>query len=817
VDEAADGIAIFDRAQRYVYVNAALERALGAPAAMLLGKRNDSLMTPDEAAAWSKALEDVLRSGRSRAIEYAIATPEGPRWFASTITRVPGELVCAVSRDVTEARRARHHAEEARDRTRRLQRLTATLSRAVEKHQVVSIMVDAGRDALGAAAGFAWLVHDGVLELAGYDHAGNAGQLDSFKTIPMTAALPVCDVIRTAEPMMFESLAAMIASYPDAVPTGESPFRAWAVIPFVVAGRGVGAMSFSFADARAFSDEDRALLAAMVGQASLALERCLLLEAERRARDDAEAARQRERQLHMLAARLSSALTSPAVAAITCEEVVSVLRAYSGAIAVRHGDGVQILGTGGVRNEADLARVATVLLDAPIPYAEAVRRSELVWCASEAELIARYPHLEIIWRPHGIRSWGAVPFIFEGRTVGSLTLAFTTERELGAEDREFLSGAGQLTAQALERARLYEALQIGQEQLGIALTAGRAATWRLDLATMTAIRDPAYRMLFGVAGEHGVADFEAIHPDDRAVLRAHFERTLHDGVPFEPEVRLRRDDGTYMWVRSHGRVMYGPDGKPRMLAGVIVDIDEAKQASLRAEEERRISETLHRLGSSFAGELDHDRLAQLITGEISRLVGAEFGAFFYQSGEPGSFALHTISFSASGHIDHAGELRPPNATALTTQTLAHQVVRLDDVLADPPAAANGVNGRDGARPEGHPRVRSYLAIPVVARSGEMLGSLVFGHPEVGWFTDAHERLAASIANQAAVALENARLYKTVREHKEQLELAVERVRLADRRKDEFLATLAHELRNPLAPVRNAVQLLHIKGPINPEL
>jgi CheY-like chemotaxis protein len=47
--------------------------------------------------------------------------------------------------------------------------------------------------------------------------------------------------------------------------------------------------------------------------------------------------------------------------------------------------------------------------------------------------------------------------------------------------------------------------------------------------------------------------------------------------------------------------------------------------------------------------------------------------------------------------------------------------------------------------------------------------------------------------------------------------AEEALREADRRKDEFLATLAHELRNPLAPVRSAVQVLHIKGPSTPEL
>ena len=61
-------------------------------------------------------------------------------------------------------------------------------------------------------------------------------------------------------------------------------------------------------------------------------------------------------------------------------------------------------------------------------------------------------------------------------------------------------------------------------------------------------------------------------------------------------------------------------------------------------------------------------------------------------------------------------------------------------------------------PEGHLPVRSYLAVPVVSRSGEVLGGLFFGHPEPGVFTERAERLLAGIAAQAAIAIDNARLY-----------------------------------------------------------
>src|SRR5262249_20700128 len=213
IDAVTDVIAVFDRGRRYVYINAALERVTGVPGASVLGKRNDEAMPADDALVWTEALDDVLRSGQPRAIESTIATPRGPRRFATVLTVVSDGLVCAVSRDITELGRsydqvdldmltelgrrtgvaldnarllaaeqeARRHAEEARDRTRQLQRLTAALSSAIEERDVVSIVVDAGRDALGAAAGFAWVLRGtSTLELVGSSYRDQPIRLDSF-------------------------------------------------------------------------------------------------------------------------------------------------------------------------------------------------------------------------------------------------------------------------------------------------------------------------------------------------------------------------------------------------------------------------------------------------------------------------------------------------------------------------------------------------------------------------------------------------------------------------------------------------------------
>jgi PAS domain S-box-containing protein len=690
--------------------------------------------------------------------------------------------------------RARRHAEEASNRTRRLQMLTETLSSVVEPDEAVRVMVLAGRNALGAAAGFAWLLREPdtlVLTAAQYDR--EPARLAEFRAIPRSVRLPVWDVLQRGRPLMFETFSAMATEYPLAVGPTDTPFRAWAVLPISVAGRSIGAVVFSFAEERRFGDEDRELLTAMIGQASSALERCRLLDSERRALA-------REGQLHVLAARLSSALLPEQVATIACEQVVSVLGASCGAAGVLVEGTVHVLGVAGERDEATFRELADLPLDAAVPLAEAIRRGELVWCGSEAELGERYAPLRETWERMGIRAWGAAPFAFEGRTSGALAIAFRGERTLDDGERQFVHAAGQLAVQALERARLYEAHRASEERLRIALGAARAGTFTLDLKTGRAVRDASYRALLGTTEEES-RGFERTHPDDRSLADVQFERALREGTPYEPEVRLRRDDGSYFWVRAHGRVIRRVDGAPASLAGVVVDIDDKKRASLEAEEERRVNETFYRLGSSFASELDQGRLIRLITDEITRLVGAQVGAFF----APGTDGAPSVRLAVSPR-----ESEPPRgleASPLLRATLVEQrVLRIDDAVP---------SHESGGRPEvpaAESELRSYLAVPVLARSGEAFGALLFGHAGPGRFTSKHERLAAGIAVQSAVALENARLYRTVREQKDQLEFAVERARLADRRKDEFLAMLGHELRNPLAPIATALALMDLKAP-----
>ncbi|MFI4875352.1 MAG: PAS domain-containing protein, partial [Blastopirellula sp. JB062] len=101
------------------------------------------------------------------------------------------------------------------------------------------------------------------------------------------------------------------------------------------------------------------------------------------------------------------------------------------------------------------------------------------------------------------------------------------------------------------------------------------------------------------------------------------------------------------------------------------------------------------------------------------------------------------------------------------------------------------------------RLKSYIGVPLVSRN-KTIGALTFSMAESGRVFDKEAlRAAEDVARRVAVAFENSTLYQQLRE--------------ADQRKDEFLAMLAHELRNPLAPIRSGIDILEIDSPEDAEV
>ena len=172
--------------------------------------------------------------------------------------------------------------------------------------------------------------------------------------------------------------------------------------------------------------------------------------------------------------------------------------------------------------------------------------------------------------------------------------------------------------------------------------------------------------------------------------------------------------------------------------------------------EAEIVETIARVGATLAAELDLQKIVQSATDAATQLSGAQFGAFFYNvvnaAGE--SYMLYTLS----GVPREAFSRFPmPRNTQVFGPTFRGEgTVRSADITRDP---RYGHSAPYHGMPKGHLPVRSYLATPVVSRSGEVIGGLFFGHSEVGVFTEPSEKFVEIIASQAAVAIDNARLFE----------------------------------------------------------
>ncbi len=235
---------------------------------------------------------------------------------------------------------------------------------------------------------------------------------------------------------------------------------------------------------------------------------------------------------------------------------------------------------------------------------------------------------------------------------------------------------------------------------------------------------------------------------------------------------------------------YFPTDIHRLLLNLAANQATVALLAAKARDEERIADTLQRVGSAVAAEFDLEKVVQAVTDEATSQTGANFGAFFYNvvnvAGE--SYMLYTLAGAAR---EAFSRFPMPRNTAIFDPTFSGStVVRLPDVTADP---RFGHNPPYHGMPPGHLPVRSYLAVPVISRTGKVHGGLFLGHRDVGIFTERHERLVVGLAAWAALAMDNGFLYAEAQR--------------ANMAKDHFLATLSHELRTPLNAIVGWLSML----------
>ncbi|MFT4039207.1 MAG: PAS domain S-box protein [Thermomicrobiales bacterium] len=273
------------------------------------------------------------------------------------------------------------------------------------------------------------------------------------------------------------------------------------------------------------------------------------------------------------------------------------------------------------------------------------------------------------------------------------------------------------------------------------------------------------------------------------------------------ELEMVRSDGQPIQVEAVATNAQAPGG-PIFMAGVR-DITRRRETERSLREEREALTIINQVGRLLSAELNLDALMQEVTDAATSLTGASVGAFFYNSlderGE--SYTLLTLAGATAAGFE--GIPLPRKMTLFGPTFDGDAPVRLADVRTDP---RFGKNPPFHGLPIGHLPVVSYLALPVIGRHGDVLGGLFFGSPETGVFTERAERIATGLAAQAAIALENAKLFQQVQQELD----ARERAEAA---KEQLVDAMAHDLGGPLTVIRGQAQLLRrrlLRGDMSPE-
>ena len=441
-----------------------------------------------------------------------------------------------------------------------------------------------------------------------------------------------------------------------------------------------------------------------------------------------------------------------------------------------------------------------------------------------------YPGVPLYQKRFGFRAILVVPLMREGKAWGALLIWRREPRPFSADQIALLQTFADQAVIAIENVRLFEETKEALDQqtaiseiLRVISSSPTDVQPVLEAIAERAARlcDAAVASMYLIDGEHlrllaskgptpdlvhnvdvlpidphslsgrAVLECKTIHVPDLLAARADFplsyeiaERLGHRTVVVIPLVREGKPFGTILLRRrevrafsEHEIALLRTFGDQAAIALENVRLfNETKEA---LDQQRASGEVLAAISSSIA---DTTPVFERILASCERLFAGKVVQILLV-GEDGLIHLSAHHGNTAAQIEHLFPIPLDESSATGTAILRRTAVHYPDVAGGrdvPPRA------REGWSILG---IKAAIGAPMLWE-GKGMGSILVGRDYVGAFTEKEITLLKTFADQAVIAIQNARLFREIEDKSRQLETA-------NRHKSEFLANMSHELRTPL--------------------
>jgi PAS domain S-box-containing protein len=353
-----------------------------------------------------------------------------------------------------------------------------------------------------------------------------------------------------------------------------------------------------------------------------------------------------------------------------------------------------------------------------------------------------------------------------------------------------------------ERKQIEQSLQVNRDRLDLVLQASQLGLWYCDLPFDKLVWNDKCKEHFGLTPDTEVTIdlfYAQLHPDDRERTRTAIDQSIEQKSGYDIDYRTVAPDGQVRWIRAIGRGFYDATGNPMHFDGITVDIsDRKRQEEERSRVEARERQYMHRLqrlaeaSVAINSTLSLDEILKLITEQAREIIEAHQSVTSMSVDDNWAQAINAVSLSDKYAQWRQYDEKTDGSGIYTLVCRMQRPMRMTQAELEAHPAWRGF----GKHASNHPPIRGWLAVPLTTRDGKNIGLIQLSDKYEGEFTQEDEAILVQLAQMASATIDNARLYQESQQ--------------ANRLKDDFLATLSHELRSPLNAMLGWLTLLRTR-------